>query len=136
MRLSELLDETQRSRYVFTQTYRKSTLFILEMDLEVISDQPGWLKDNEFLSKYCVTHDQLNLITNLISGAEVFRPKFCGATQMAVKHQLVIYLHFVGHEAMADRIQRQVFLISRGSIVAARNRVIKALLSIRDEYHK
>ena len=55
---------------------------------------------------------------------------------MAVKHQLVIYLHLVGHEAMADRIQRQVFLISRGSIVAARNRVIKALLSIRDEYHK
>ena len=69
MRLSELLDETHRSRYVFTQTYRKSTLSILEMDLEVISDQPGWLKDNEFLSKYCVTHDQLNLITNLISGA-------------------------------------------------------------------
>ena len=48
----------------------------------------------------------------------------------------MIYLHFVGHEAMTDRIQRQVFLISRGSLTIDRKRVIKALLSIRDEYYK
>ena len=55
---------------------------------------------------------------------------------MAVKHQLMIYLHFVGHKAMTDRIQRQVFLISRGSIVTACNCVIKVLLSIRNKYYK
>ena len=103
---SELLDEAQRSCYVFTRTYQKSTLFILEMDLEVLSDMPRWLNDEEFLSKYRVTRDQFDLITHLISGAEVFKPKSCRATQTAVKHQLMIYLHFVGHEAMTDSIQR------------------------------
>ena len=83
-----------------------------------------------------MTRDQLDLITGLISGAEVFKNKTHGPTQMAVKHQLMIYLHFVGHEAMTNRIQRQVFLISRRSIASARNRVIKALLSIRNEYYE
>ena len=37
---------------------------------------------------------------------------------------------------MTDRIQRQVFLVSRGTITSARNWAIKAFLSIRDQYYK
>ena len=37
MRSSELLDEAQRSRYASSRIYRRSTLFILETDLEVLS---------------------------------------------------------------------------------------------------
>ena len=55
---------------------------------------------------------------------------------MAVKYQVMIYLHFVGHEGMTDQIQRQVFMVSRGSIINAKYRVVKAFLSIRDEYYK
>ena len=117
MRSSELLDATQRSRYIFTRTYRRSTDFILEMDLEVVSDQPKWLNGEDFLSKYRVTRDQLDLITGLISGAEVLKIKSRGPKQMAAKQQLMTYLHFVGHEAMTDKIQRQVFLISRGNCI-------------------
>ena len=93
MRSSEILDTAQRSRYAVTQTYRQSTDFIFEMDLEVLSDKPRWLNHDKFLSKHRVTRDQLDLITGLISGAEVFQPKFRGPTQMAVEHQLMIYLH-------------------------------------------
>ena len=106
MRSSELLDAAQRSRYIFTRTYRQSTNFIFKMDLEVLSDTPWWLNIEEFLSKYRVTHDQLDLITGLISGPEVFKPKSRSPTQMAVKHQPMIYLHVVGYGAMTDRIQR------------------------------
>ena len=106
------------------------------MDLEVLSDNTQWLNNDEFLSKYQVTRDQLNLLTGLISGAEVFRAKTHGPIQIPVKHQLMIYLHFIGHEAMTDRIQRQVFLVSRGTITSTRNWVIKAFFSIRDQYYK
>ena len=109
---------------------------MLETDLEVRTGGLQWLNGKEFLSKYRVTRVQHDMITGLISGAEALKTKKYGPRQMAVKNQLVIYLHFVGNEAMTDRIQRQVFLISRGQILDARDHVSKALLSIRDEYYK
>ena len=57
------------------RTYRRSTVVILEMDLEVLCDEPRCLYDEESFSKYRVTCDQLDLITGLVSGAEVFNPK-------------------------------------------------------------
>ena len=76
LRSSELLDVAQRSRYVFSRSYRRSSDFIFEMDLE--RDGPQWLNEAKFVSKYHVTHDQLILINGLSSGAEVFQPNsFC-----------------------------------------------------------
>ena len=136
MRSSELLDEAQRSHYMCSRTYRRSSVFQFETDLEVRTDGTHWLNEEEFVSKYRMTRDQLDIVTGLIDGAEVFKTKRTGQRQMAVKHQLMIYLHFVGHEGMTDRIQRQVFMVSRGSIINAKYRVVKAFLSIRDEYYK
>ena len=42
------------------------------MDLEILSDRSQWLEEEEFLSKYQVTSDQLELITNLIDKASLF----------------------------------------------------------------
>ena len=58
---------------------------MLETDLEVRTDGMQWLNDGEFLSKYRVTCDQLDMITGLISGAEVFKTKKTGRRRMAVK---------------------------------------------------
>ena len=48
---------------------------MLETDLEVCTDGEQWLNEEEFLIKYRVTRDQLDMITGLISGAEVFKTK-------------------------------------------------------------
>ena len=76
------------------------------------------------------------MVTDVIQRDDVFHPSNDGPTQMPVKHQLMVYLHFVGHEGMTDRMQRQVFLVSRGALTNARNRVVKALVSVRDTYYK
>lgn len=136
MRASNRLARAKRNRYLSSRVHRKSTSFIFEMDLEFFSDGRGWLNDEEFLSKYRVTRDQLDMVTDVIHRADVFHPSNAGPTQMPVKHQLMVYLHFVGHEAMTDRTQRQVFLVSRGLLTNARNRVVKALVSVRDTYYK
>ena len=48
---------------------------MLETDLEVCTDGLQWLNGKEFLSKYRVTRDQLNMITGLINGAEALKTK-------------------------------------------------------------
>ena len=91
------------------------------MELEILINGSQWLDDDEFLSKYRVTCDQLDLITNLISKADAFLPGKYGPVQLPIKHQLMLYLHFVGHKGIQDRTQRQVFLVSRGVITDSRN---------------
>ena len=136
MRASNRFATAKRSRYLAPRTQRKMTSCIFEMDLETTSDSHGWLNDEEFLSKYRVTREQLDMVTDVIHKADVFHPGKNGPTQMPVKHQLMVYLHFVGHEGMTDRMQRQVFLVSRGALTNARNHVVKALVSVRDTYYK
>ena len=68
----DALRVTQSSRYCFRQSCRQSNDLIFKMDLLDSGDEREWLNDEEFLSKYRVTPDQLDLITGLIRGSAVF----------------------------------------------------------------
>jgi hypothetical protein len=135
MRAASRLSSANASRYCETRHERVSNLAVFERDLEERKDHRHWLGDDEFLEKYRVTRDQLHLITNLIKDSKEFgQTSIRGPLQMPVKYQLMVFLHFVGHESTTDRNQREVFVISRGRITNARIRVTKALIGLRDTY--
>jgi hypothetical protein len=53
---------------------------------------------------------------------------------MPVKHQLMVWLQFVGQEGNTNLNHRVIFKIGRGMCELARNRVVKALNNVRAEF--
>jgi len=96
----------------------------------------NWLSDNEFLRKYRLDRDTMECITNLIKGDLVFKKGKRGPKQIPVKHQLMIFLHFMGKEGESNSSQRDVFNISEGHCELCRERVATALCNLREEYIK
>ncbi len=93
-----------------------------------------WMNDVEFLCKYRVTCEQLDRITTILDGDSVFVPPKRGYHQMPVKHQIMVWLHYVGHEGVINSTQCDTFKISKGMCALARRWVVKALNNIRDDY--
>jgi len=67
-------------------------------DLSVNQDCNNWLSRNEFLFNYHVSRESLHEITQVIKDDKVFAKPQSGQKQMPVKHQLMLWLHFIGHE--------------------------------------
>jgi hypothetical protein len=134
MRAASRLSSANAARYISARIQRTLDSTVFKRDLEVRPDSRHWLNDDSFLEKYRVTRDQLDLITDLIKNSPEFTAPVRGRLQIPVKYQLMIFPHFFGHESTTDRTQREIFLVSRGLITSSRNRVIKALISLRDEY--
>jgi hypothetical protein len=72
------------------------------------------MNEEDFLCKYRVTQDQLDPVTNILSEDAVFAQPKRGYPQMPMKHQIMIWLHFVGHEAQSNSTQCDTFKISKG----------------------
>ena len=53
---------------------------------------------------------------------------------MPVKHQLMIWLHFIGHEGQSNSTQRDTFKVSKGMCEVARTLVVKALNGVRSQF--
>jgi hypothetical protein len=121
------------SRYLRNRTCRKQGLNVFLQDLSV-AGETFWMSEDEFLCKYRVTRDQLDRITGIIAEDPIFKKPLRGFTQMPVKYQLMIWLHFIGHEGQTDSTQRDTFFVSRGMCNNARKRVVKAMNNIRNEY--
>ena len=107
---------------------------VFETDLSVENGIDSWMSDDEFLCKYRVTRDQLDNITTIIADDPIFARPQRGFPQMPVKHQLMIWLHFVGHEGQSNSTQREAFFVSRGMCEKARNRVVIAMNRIRNDF--
>eukprot|EP00804_Cyclotella_cryptica_P003163 CCRYP_013785-RB/>CCRYP_013785-RB protein AED:0.13 eAED:-0.04 QI:0/-1/0/1/-1/1/1/0/414 len=112
---------------------RKGSVSIFEEDLTTEGDM-CWMNADEFLCKYRVTRNQLDQLTNILSEDDVFAHPKRGYPQMPVKHQLMVWLHFIGHEAQSNSTQRDTFKVSRGMCEKARDRIVKALNNIRNDY--
>ena len=63
-------------------------------DLSVECDS-FWMNDDEFLCKYRVTCDQLDRITNILTGDAVFAQPKRGYPQMPMKYQFMVWPHYV-----------------------------------------
>ena len=136
LRASHRLNCIKQTRYFAPRgTYRKSTLQgIFDDDLRVSEDGTHWLSDNEFKRKYRVSREVLDKITAIIESNDVFKKGKRGRSQMPVKHQLMVLLQFLGKEGESNDSQRNVFKYSYGHMENCRNRVVKALNDIRNDY--
>ncbi len=100
-------------------------------DLATDQGHDSWLSIEEFLCKYRVSREQLHEITEEIKDDPNFVKPMRGRHQMHVKHQLMVWLHFVGHEGNTTANQREVPKISKGLCQKAQYRVMKALNNIQ-----
>ena len=115
--------------------YRKSTFNIFDGDLKYDGTAGmNWMTDEEFKRKYRMSREHLDIITERIKDNNIFKKGSRGPSQLPVKHQLMIFLHFVGHEGQNNHTQRDTFRIGAGSFELCRSRVVKALCALRDEY--
>eukprot|EP00804_Cyclotella_cryptica_P013933 CCRYP_002435-RA/>CCRYP_002435-RA protein AED:0.10 eAED:0.10 QI:0/0/0/1/0/0/2/0/314 len=98
-----------QSRYSVPQTARKHPFDVFECDLNSSTENQNWLLDDEFLCKYRMNCDTFNAIINLIEGDPIFQRGQQGPPQLPVKHQLMIFMHFIGREGETNANQRSVF---------------------------
>eukprot|EP00804_Cyclotella_cryptica_P029958 CCRYP_013419-RB/>CCRYP_013419-RB protein AED:0.20 eAED:0.10 QI:0/0/0/1/0/0/2/0/363 len=117
-----ILQNSQSRRHLAPHMCSKGSVSIFEEDLTTEGDM-CWMNADEFLCKYRVTCNQLDQLTNILSEDDVFAHPKRGYPQMPVKHQLMIWLHFVGHEAQSNSTQRDTFKVSRGMCEKARDRI-------------
>ena len=92
------IQEIHHSRYLKRQCCRKGSINVFQEDLAEDNGINSWMSDDKFLCKYRVNRDQLERITTIIADDLVFSQSNRGFPQMPVKHQLMIWLHFIGHE--------------------------------------
>ena len=123
-----------QSRYSIPRTARKHPFDVFECDLNSSPDNQNWMSHDEFLCEYSMNRDTLDAVTNLIEEDPVFQRGQQGSPQLPVKHQLMIFMHFIGREGETNANQRSVFHVSQGRCQKARERVILALTNMREEY--
>eukprot|EP00804_Cyclotella_cryptica_P020490 CCRYP_019801-RA/>CCRYP_019801-RA protein AED:0.17 eAED:0.24 QI:0/0/0/1/0/0/4/0/250 len=101
-------------RYSVPRTARKHPFDVSECDLNDSEDNQNWLSDDEFLCKYKMNCSTLDAVTNLIKGDRMFQRGQQGPSQLPVKHQLMIFMHFIGREGETNGNQRSVFHVGQG----------------------
>ena len=84
------------------------------------------MTEKDFKVKYRASHDGLDLLTTLLQDAPVFTPGAHGPKQMPVKYQIMIWLHFFGHEGMTVESQCETLHTCKGLLNLARDRVTNA----------
>jgi DDE superfamily endonuclease len=139
----------ERKRYLFRRScYRKGT-DVFEADLQeeesVSSEESGvteaasmpWLTDEEFLQKYRMSRESFSRLLALIEDHPIFQPKSKkGRRQAPVAYQLMVFLKFLGTEGTggSNTNQRHTFRIGYGTSGVYRKRVMRAILSLRDDF--
>jgi len=124
----------QSARYAAPRRCRKHTSNIFIEDLSTHQGSDAWLSKDEFLCKYRVSREQLDEITQEIKDDPIFSKPARGKSQMPVKHQLMIWLHFIGHEGNTCANQREVFKVSKGMCRKAHQQIVIAFNNIREHY--
>ena len=98
------LTKLRNKRYYSARHIRKYSRHIFEHDLDGDGDAP-WLNEVEFMNKYRTSRDGLEHLTNLLKHAPIFKRGKRGPKQLLIKYQVMIWLHFFGHEGMTIRQQ-------------------------------
>jgi hypothetical protein len=109
----------------------------MEVEKEICREEEEilpWLTESEFVHKYRVSRKNFQRILLLIEDHPVFYPtEKRGNKQAPVMHQLMVFLRFVGTgDSQSD--QRLVFHIGYGTTGLYRDRVTKALRSLKDRF--
>ena len=120
--------------------YRKPRMFLFDEDLNEEVDEKGekpWLNEREFQQKYRCSRTSFKALVELIKDDPVFqttRDKINGRDQAEVSQQLLVLLKFLGTEGSggSNANLRSVFGIGEGTVNLYRDRVVQALLNLKD----
>jgi hypothetical protein len=117
------------------KTYRKYSNKQFEDDLE--TDNEAFLNDEEFLGKYGMSHESFELLVSKIKDHPIFKQKAIGRKQLPVSHQLMYLLKYLGTggDGAFNLNLRCVFKKGRGSAKLYKDRCVKAIRSLHDEYY-
>ncbi|KAG7339863.1 DDE superfamily endonuclease [Nitzschia inconspicua] len=144
--------KVESRRYIFRKaSYRKGCdRFSADLDGGDDSSESGddscsdggkaenlpWLTDEEFLQKYRMSRQSFDRVLKEIEQHPVFQSTSNGRKQAPVSHQLMVFLKYVGTEGngASNANQRHTFSIGYGTATTYRNRVTRALCSLRDRY--
>ena len=99
-----------------------------------VHHQP-WLSDDEFLHKYRMSRKNFSIVLDKIKDHQVFQEQF-KRRQAPPAHQLMVFLKYVGTEGSgaSNGNQRSTFAIGYGTALLYRERVMKSLRSLSEEY--
>ena len=122
------------TRYVTPREHRSYSVWVYELDLRKVNGGVPWLTDCEFLLKYRTTHQGLEKLVDLLKDAPSFARRACGPEQMPVKYQVMIWLHFFGHEGMPVDLQRTDLHTCTGLCDQSCERVTAAFNHIRHDW--
>ena len=125
-------------RYHFPrQSYRKFTLFDqFEIDLTTPENNlndpapAGFLNDNEFCQKYCMSRNSLRKLADLIKGHKAFNPGSKTKHQADPMKQLMCLLVYLSTEGTgaSNPMLRSIFKKGRGTFENFKNRCIDAII--------
>ncbi len=132
LRYQQHLSNLRNRRYLEIRSYRRYDKIIYERDLRY--QEVPWLTEKDFKVKYRTSREGLDFLTTLLEDAPVFTPGAHGPKQMPVKYQIMIWLHFFGHEGMTVEAQRETLHTCKGLLNLAKNRVTNAFNSIRGDW--
>jgi DDE superfamily endonuclease len=136
----------EKQRYLFRHSKYRSgdDRFAADLQSEVVDDDSveteaakmPWLNEEEFLHKYRMSRKSFNRLLDEIKDHPVFNPDSKTRKQEPVAHQLMVFLKFLGTEGSggSNANQRHVFSIGYGTNDVYRNRVTRAILSLRNRY--
>ena len=129
--IQDELEYVRANRYVVPRIISKSEINIFLEDLDPNSSY--CISARKFKNKYRCTRESLDKITAKIENHPIFMNQR-GPKQAPVKHQLMTFLHYMGHEGQTNDQQKDVFRIGSGTCEDHRRRAIKAIRSLKEEY--
>ena len=108
--------------------------------IEGATEQLPWLSDDEFLQKYRMSRACFDWVLAQIEDYEEFTTvgnEKDGRPQGPVIHQLMVFLRYLGTEGSGANgpNQRNMFGIGKGTADVYRDRVMRAILTLRPVYY-
>lgn len=127
------------TRYLSWGRYRSSAFpyHVFQLDLQCNSDL-NWLSEISFQRKYRVSRDGFRMILNLFKNHPVFKKGTRGPPQAPVEYEWMVILNYIGIEgsAASNAKGRDIFHFGEGTVELFRNRVVKAICSLQDNFFK
>jgi hypothetical protein len=128
------LKQLRSTRYVTPREHHSYSVWVYELDLRKVYGEVPWLTDREFLLKYRTTREGLEKLVDSLKDAPSFTRGAHGPEQMPVKYQVMIWLHFFGHEGMTVDLQRTDLHTCTGLCEQSRERVTAAFNHIHHDW--
>lgn len=123
------------NRYMFRRKrYRLCSGDTFRRDLfeAVTIEDAQWLSDAEFLTKFRMSRDSFGKLLGMIENHEVFQVRNDKRRQTPVSHQLMVFLHYLGHGCGNQQL-RQLFGLGHGTATLFKTRCVKAIRSLREQ---